>query len=458
MKKIFFTTLSALFLFFTVSHSFAGGGREATVEIDFWTTETQAERQAVIQAIADAFSAINSNITVNVIPIDENDLSAQIEIAVRGGGKLPDIAEVPSGPVVSFGTQELIDTAAVQELIEKFDEASFFRGALDLVASADGARYYGIPYHGWIQGIWYRKDWFEEAGLREPSRWADILKAAEHFYKPADNQYGILVGTKPEAYSEQVYTPIALANNAPLFDSNGNLVFNSNNTKEALDFYAKLARFNPPGPQTWRARDYYLQGKMAMFFYSTYIMDDLAIQEVAAGSLTGENFTDLSGAIFDPKLADKTGFAPIIVNKDDAGYGTLVTISIFKNEDANKLAAAKLFAEFLMQKESYITFLHMAPGGMLPMREGIAHSTEFLNDPKGIYNKYGVEKLNDIIAGFKSIKTFNIAGGRQIEAANVIFSKQIIPQMIFQVTQENKDIHDAVDEAEAKMKEVLAEL
>ena len=52
--------------------------------------------------------------------------------------------------------------------------------------------------------------------------------------------------------------------------------------KEAVEYYAELAKYNPPGPQTWRARDYYLQGKLAMFYYSTYIMDDLALAEVAA--------------------------------------------------------------------------------------------------------------------------------------------------------------------------------
>ena len=38
-----------------------------------------------------------------------------------------------------------------------------------------------------------------------------------------------------------------------------------------------LAKYNPPGPQNWRARDYYLQGKMGMFFYSTYTNGEIRI-------------------------------------------------------------------------------------------------------------------------------------------------------------------------------------
>ena len=69
------------------------------------------------------------------------------------------------------------------------------------------------------------------------------------------------MGTKAEAYAEQCFTQFAMSNGAGLFDKDGNLVFNSPEMKEAIDFYAELAKYNPPGPQTWRARDYYLRAK-----------------------------------------------------------------------------------------------------------------------------------------------------------------------------------------------------
>ncbi|WP_413700470.1 hypothetical protein ACLKMH_00815 [Psychromonas sp. KJ10-10] len=92
-----------------------------------------------------------------------------------------------------------------------------------------------------------------------------MKKAAKYFYKPEDNQYGILLGTKADSYAEQCYTQFALSNSAGQFDKDGNLIFNSAGQVEVLDFYKNLAQYNPPGPQTWRARDYYLQGKLAMF-------------------------------------------------------------------------------------------------------------------------------------------------------------------------------------------------
>ncbi len=453
MKK-FLVVFSMIWVTLLLLLSCGGNtSNEDIVSIDFWTTQTQAERLKVIETITDTFEALHPNIAINVVPVDENDLVTKIEVIVQGNGKLPDIAELSSGPAVSFGTAQLIDTDAVSEVVNTLEKERFFDGALALVSSATNDNvYYGVPYHGWIQGIWYRKDWFKRDGIAPPNTWESILNAAKFYYKPKENQYGIVVGTKAEVYAEQVYTPIALSNNARVANANGEIIFNSPNSKQALEYYAQLAKYGPPGPQTWRARDYYLQGNMAMFFYSTYILDDLAIQSAAENSLTGDNFEGLSGAEFNPDLAKNTGFEPIITHKDSASYGTLVTMSLFKNTDEMRAKAARMFLEFLLEKDSYISFLHMAPGGMLPMRKGIADTDEFLNDPKGIYALYGAEAVLDIVRGFEGIKTFNIIDGTQIEVVNTIFSKQVIPQMIYAVTQENKDIESALAEAEKIMK------
>ncbi|PKL10606.1 MAG: sugar ABC transporter substrate-binding protein, partial [Spirochaetae bacterium HGW-Spirochaetae-8] len=296
--------------------------------------------------------------------------------------------------------------------------------------------------------------WFEKAGLNPPTTWDDILKAAKYFYKPELNQYGILVGTLPEAYAEQCFTPIAMSNGAALFDADKNLVFNSPEMKEAVEFYAELAKYNPPGPQTWRARDYYLQGKMAMFFYSTYIMDDLALQEAAMGSLTGDNFKDLAGADFDPDLVGKTRVASIVTNTSSAGYGTVVALGLFDQGDPAKTAAAQKFLEYLYTPNAYITFLHMAPGGMNPMLKEIATNARFQNDPVGIFKRYGTEKMAEIIDGLENIETFSIVGGNRIEAASEITAKQIIPQMLYKITQENVSVSNAMAWAEAKMKKL----
>ncbi len=459
MKRKILTMLVLTLFALSSAGLLAQGQEEAAaaakpVAIEFWTTETQSDRMATIQVLIDTFTALNPDITINLIPVDENALATQTQTAAAAG-TLPALFEGPAETAVSFGTQGVLDIQATRAVVDKIGKDRFYSGPLKVLETTDKSSYYALPYHGWIQGIWYRADWFEEAGLNPPNTWEDTLKAAEYFYQPDKNQYGILVGTLPEAYAEQCFTPIAMSNGAALFDADKNLVFNSPEMKEAVEFYAELAKFNPPGPQTWRARDYYLQGKMAMFFYSTYIMDDLAMLEAAAGSLTGDNFGDLSGADFDPELVKNTRIAPIMTNESPAGYGTVVALGFFQQDDPAKTAAARKFIEYLYTPNAYITFLHMAPGGMNPMLKEIASNPRFQNDPMGLFKSYGPEKMAEIIDGLENVETFSIVEGVRIEEASEITAKQIIPQMLYKITQEGMSVDAGMRWAEAEMRKLI---
>ena len=456
MKKLLITIMTLLLI---SSFAFAAGQSEAAedtqiseepVEIDFWSTQTQSDRQATIQVLIDTFEIMNPNVKINLIPVDENDMPTQINTAAAAGN-LPALLESAAENAVAFGSQGILDSEAVTDLINTIGKDKFYAGTLKLNETGTSGSYYAAPFHGWVQGIWYRADWFEAAGLNPPSTWKDILKAAEYFYQPDSNQYGILVGTMAEAYAEQCFTQFAMSNGASLFDKDGKLIFNSSEMKEAVEYYAELAKFNPPGPQTWRARDYYLQGKLAMFFYSTYIMDDLAIAEVAAGSLTSDNFEDLAGTSFDPDLVANTRMASTITNTEDAGFGVVLSLSLPDQGDPAKTAAAKSFMRYLYTPNAYITWLHMAPGGMNPVLKDIAVNPRFQNDPKGIFNNYGMDKMAEIIDGLDSIETFSIVEGNRISAASSIYSKQIIPQMLYKITQEGMDVDKAMAWAEEEM-------
>lgn len=454
MKRFFTLMVMAIAV---MGVALANGGRDeikGPVAFEFWTTETQSDRLARINLLADTFMATNPNITVNVVPVDENDLPTQFN-AAAAAGTLPGLVQCGTELAVSFGSQGLLNTDAATKMVDDIGKNRFYDGVLSLNQMVPSNDYYAVPFHGWVQGIWYRTDWFEEAGLNPPRTWEDILEAAKYFNKPSENQYGILIGTDSEVYSEQVFTQFALSNGAKLFDADGNLTLDSPEMKEAIEFYAELANYTPPGPQTWRARDYYFQNKLAMFFYSTYIMDDLALAEVAAGSLTAENFKDLAGSSFDPDLVNNTGMVSAINNTKDGTYGTIVSLAFPNAANEDETTAAMLFTEYLFTPSAYISFLHMSPGGKNPVLREIATNPDFQMDEKGIYERYGSEKMAEIIMGLDSIETFSIVDGNRIDVASLVFSKQIIPQMIYRITQENESVDSAIKWAEAEILKLM---
>ena len=159
-----------------------------------------------------------------------------------------------------------------------------------------------------------------------------------------------------------------------------------------------------------------------MFFYSTYIMDDLAIIEVAKGSLTGDNFKGLEGAEFDPNMVKNTKVATTIHKKTDAGFGAIVSLAMPKIENETVKKAAIAFIEYLFEPKTYITALHMAVGGMLPVIKDISTNSDFLDDPKGVYSKYGADKILEINEGLNNVKSFGLVEGVRIAAASEIYA------------------------------------
>ena len=120
MKRILLVILS---LALAVVPAFANGGAEemestGPVEIEFWTTQTQSERQATIQVLVDTFQVMNPDITVNVIPVDENDMATQINSAAAAG-TLPDLIEAATPNTVAFGSAGLLNQSAATDLINE---------------------------------------------------------------------------------------------------------------------------------------------------------------------------------------------------------------------------------------------------------------------------------------------------------------------------------------------------
>ena len=184
-------------------------------------------------------------------------------------------------------------------------------------------------------------------------------------------------------------------------------------------------------------------------------MDDIALAEVAASSLSNENFKDLKGATFDPDLAKNTRLVPTISKATSSSYGTLVGFSIMKNDDKAEVEAAKAFVEYMNEKDQVVAYSHMAPGGHLPMLRDIAGTDEFLNDPKGIFANYGKDSIKEIIAGFDNIKNFSVVDGKAFPQSGEIFSKQIIPRMIYSAVIEDKDTQESLNWAEEQMKQLI---
>ncbi len=391
----------------------------ASTEIEYWTTNTEENRLVVIRDLVSRFEAANSGITVKIVAVEENDIPTKLAAGIAAG-MMPEVTDMGAEMVLNLGAEDMLDIEAANQVINEIGKDDFYEGALKMLAAPSGGNF-AVPFTGWVQGIWYRKDLFEEKGLEAPTTWDTILKAAKEFNNPAEQKYGIVIGTSKDAFARQTFTQFALSNKARVFNENGEIIFNSPEMIEALRYYKELAQFTPPGPEGWReSRDLYLSGRIPMMMYSSYIMDDIGI-----------GATDYEGSIIE-NLGEKTALANVMTNTAPATFGQVTALSITKGNSEEQIAAAKEFVKFMISGDNYIEYLHMAPGGSNPVRHSVASNPKYLDNE--VLRVYGEEATN-IAAGLNSIGKFGYVGGKVFTDMGKISSQFIIGEAILRMTE-----------------------
>ena len=391
----------------------------------FWTTDNEEERVDRYEEVAARFMALNPDIEVRIVPIEEAGVAMRIATAMAAG-RLPDIIRVGVERVAVFSAEGILDEEAAEAVIAAIGEADFRASPLEMVTNPATGRFAAVPFDGWVQAIWYRMDMFKKAGLTPPVSWADINAAADALPGTGNLLYALTLPTDPgQNFPHQAFEQVAMSNNAWPFDADGNVTMNTPEMIAALRFYTGLQRAAVPGPQYWRGtREAYQLDQAGMMFYSTYIMDDL----VEGSGLAGGGRVQI--AVED--LALLTGFAPTIVGPNgSASYGQLVTLAIMKGADT---AAQKVVEYFLT--EGYLDILALAPFGKIPVLESAVAGWKELSP---FFAYYAPETLEQIAAGFETMQRWLFRPGYgALERAVIgdIEGRLLLPQVISKIALE----------------------
>jgi len=421
LKFVFVVTL-LLVLSFTINSVQA-------VEITFWSGETEEQRQAVIREMVSDFEAENPDISVEIVPIHESNLPDQIMAAIPAQ-QLPDVIELGLEHVLLMSNFDLLDVDVATDILNNIGIDDYFSGPIDMTTL--NGNHLAVPMHGWVQGIWYRQDWFDEAGLDAPETWDSIAEAAEYFYNPPES-YGIVTGTKADHYARQSFNQFAFSNNAYLFDEDGNINFDSPEMLETVEFYKELVNFAPPGPQDHRdGRSLYMADQLAMVVYSSFFMGTLE-----------------SGA---PELIEHTGFAPRMVKESEAVYGQFQSLGVpVTSSDEEKEAAQKLI-EFMLTGDNYIDYLHMAPAGMLPVRESVANNPDYRDHE--ILNLFG-EQHDDILAALEVANAFGFEHGQIFPQIGDISAQFVIGTAFAEMIDQDLSPEEVVERIQNRMMDIV---
>jgi multiple sugar transport system substrate-binding protein len=387
--------------------------------IDFWTTDNEPSRIAVYEGVAQRYMEQNPGVEIRITGVDETAIADQI-IAAAEQGNAPDIARLGLERTARLISNNLVDFSAAAAVVDAVGRDDFREGPLAMTTAANTGEIFAVPYDGWVQALWYRRDLFENAGLNAPVSWDDINAACDRLAADGEVAHTLGLPSDPTSnYPHQVFEQVAMSNDAWPFDEAGNVTMNTPQMIEALRFYTDLQRCSDAAPQTlFDAREAYQLGQAGMLFYSTYIMDDFVEgSERQDGSRVEIGVEDLPG---------KTGFASGMVGPNgSATYGQLVTLALLNGADPVAGDVARYFLT-----NGYYDIIKTAPLGKIPVRESALQDWTALSP---IFSYYSDATLGYIASSYDVMSRWIFEpayGPAQRLAIAEIESQLLIPQAI----------------------------
>jgi multiple sugar transport system substrate-binding protein len=272
------------------------------------------------------------------------DLAAGSPPEIVAGGSKPEFVaeQVKRGLVV--------DLAPVVDALGRAD----FREAALRVWQYRGIQM-GIPYGEQWPVLWYRKDLLAEKGLKPPATWDEYRVVAEKLTDPTRGIYGC-VFSAGRTWNTHLMALIHIwSAGGLLFDDKLNVVFDSPETRRALQYYAEMAtRFSPPDVAQYGFREAsaaFTSGKAATTFYWGRVLSHLYAQA--------------------PQLLPKTATAHI--PRDRQYRTTLHFDEFFVYKTPNSREAMEL-VKFLLEPEILVRLISPVAAHVIPTRRSAERS------------------------------------------------------------------------------------
>jgi multiple sugar transport system substrate-binding protein len=257
----------------------AAAPARAAKTLRLFTPEADPAQIKAWNAVFEDFGAKHQGVTVKGEYAKWDDITKKLAADIAAGSP-PEMVAGGSNP--SFVAAQVkrglvLDLAPVVEALGRSD----FQDAALKVWQYGGIQM-AIPYGAQWPVLWYRKDLLAEKGLKPPVTWDDYRAAAEKLTDPARGTYGAVFSAGRTWNTHLIALVHVWSAGGFLFDEKLNVVFDSPETRRALQYYGEMAaRFSPPdvGQYGFReASSAFTSGKAATTFYWGRILSHLYTQ------------------------------------------------------------------------------------------------------------------------------------------------------------------------------------
>lgn len=312
--------------------------------VPFLTAESSPESvQQLLELIAD-FEKQNPDIGIELQLTSNDNRGARIINSVSVGDELG-IFEIERRLVPDFTMAGYL--LPLDSIVENIGAEKFIPGSL-LYWPFDG-HLYQFTSDLSAATLYWRKDLFEEAGLAEPDSYERLLAASERLH----GQNGVS-GNAFEASNNggvQRFVTFLWQNCGDFYTQEGELAFDREGSRQAVEDYAALNQYTPNGSHSWGALDpinSYVAGRVAMSLFPGRLGYQLATNAPDIAKVTGNR---------EARVA-RGGEGPRVV------YGAVTSYAI--GSTVRHPEEAKKFLEYLFTGDRLLRYAMGVPGHIAP--------------------------------------------------------------------------------------------
>ena len=124
-----------------------------------------------------------------------------------------------------------------------------------VAAGAFQGKQYALPVDPNVQLLVYRKDLFDQKGLKPPATWDELLATAKAFHDPAKQQYGIAITGSSDVQTALYMLLIQWSYGAELVDAQGRGGLNTPAGKKGGEVFLEVLKYTPPNVRSYTFAD-----------------------------------------------------------------------------------------------------------------------------------------------------------------------------------------------------------
>ncbi|MCO6005426.1 sugar ABC transporter substrate-binding protein [Actinoallomurus purpureus] len=165
------------------------GSSGGNVTLHLWDTDTRPERTANLKKLISMFEAKNPGIRISYLGLPTDQYMQKINTAIATRST-PDLLTPKASDIAALVAQKALaplDERLKAAGLEPQISAQMLKSSR---AAAPDGKLYLTPATSLADVIYYRADWFKQAGLKPPATWQDFDAAARRLTDASKGRFG----------------------------------------------------------------------------------------------------------------------------------------------------------------------------------------------------------------------------------------------------------------------------